>query len=278
MYRRILAAVNEYTNSEIAARYAIAIAKACEAKLCLAFVADRRAGADELRKAESALERLFLEATASGLEAESVVTEGDPLRRLKEKVKEHGIDLSFISTRHEDVGKRFFTRTRARALLVNLPSSVAMVRVVHMKHIHPSHILVPLRGRTSSFEERAYFTAKMAEAFGASVTLFHSTLPITRFFHGEIRLSAAQREKGLPEDIERFSEYLGRQGVDYEKRAEYGGVSRSITTEAALRRNDLIIMGGSERGALRSVFSGDPAEEVLRETPCNLIILRPAAG
>lgn len=275
MYGRILAAVNEYTNSEMAAKYAVAFSKACGARLCLTFVADRRTGTDARRKAELALQRLFREAEMLGLEVESVSTEGNPFQRLTETVRDRAIDLCFISTRHEDVRRRFFTRTLARRLLLGLPSSVAMVRIVHMKHIHPSKILVPLRGSTPCFEERAYFTAKMAEAFGASLTLFHSTLPITRFFHGETVLSPAEREKGLPVDIERLSSYLDRRGIRHEWRAEYGGVSRSITTAAALRRDDLIIMGGGQRGAVRSIFSGNPAEEVLRETPCNLIILRP---
>ena len=49
----------------------------------------------------------------------------------------------------------------------------------------------------------------------------------------------------------------------------------AITIEAAAEKNDLIIMGASERGLLESLVSGDPVEEVLRETPANLIILLP---
>jgi nucleotide-binding universal stress UspA family protein len=43
--------------------------------------------------------------------------------------------------------------------------------------------------------------------------------------------------------------------------------------EAALQHNDLIIMGASQRSLLESTLGGNPVEEVLRETPCNLIIL-----
>jgi hypothetical protein len=35
-------------------------------------------------------------------------------------------------------------------------------------------------------------------------------------------------------------------------------------------------MGASERSLLRSIISDNPVENVLRETPCNLIILRPS--
>ncbi|HDH02033.1 MAG TPA: hypothetical protein ENH17_02765 [Nitrospirae bacterium] len=50
---------------------------------------------------------------------------------------------------------------------------------------------------------------------------------------------------------------------------------RSITIEAASKRHDLIIMGASERSLPASILKGNPVEDVLRETPCNLIILKP---
>ena len=34
-------------------------------------------------------------------------------------------------------------------------------------------------------------------------------------------------------------------------------------------------MGASERGLWESIIGGNPVEQVLRETPCNLIILLP---
>jgi nucleotide-binding universal stress UspA family protein len=35
------------------------------------------------------------------------------------------------------------------------------------------------------------------------------------------------------------------------------------------------VMGASERGLVRSMIGGNPVEAVLRETPCNLMILKP---
>jgi nucleotide-binding universal stress UspA family protein len=159
--------------------------------------------------------------------------------------------------------------------MVKLPCSVAMVRVVRMGKIHPKNILVPLRGYMTNLEERACFVAKLAQGFESTVTLFHSPSPITSFFHGEIHLKPAQREERVPKDIEQFTECLNRYMILHERRTGYGGISRAITIEAAHRRNDLIVMGGSERSLLRSIISGNPVEDVLREAPCNLIILRP---
>lgn len=275
MYKKILAAVNEFTNSEMAARYAIALAKACQARLSLVFVAEDKISRDIFKHAESALERLFIEAEDQDIEVESITEMGSPLGKISDIVKKNRIDIVFTATRREDIEKRFYLKTLAREFMVKLPCSVAMVRVVRMGKIHPKNILVPLRSHMTNLEERACFVANLAHTFGAAVTLFHLHKPITSFFHGEIHLKPAQREEHIPKDIEKFTECLHKFEIHHEKRMGYGAISRSITIEAAHRRNDLIVMGASERSLLRSIISGNPVEDVLRETPCNLIILRP---
>jgi len=275
MYKKILAAVNEFTNSEMAARYAIALAKSCKAKLDLVFVSEDRLNKDAFRHAESGLERLFREAKNSDIEVESIIGRGSPLEKISDIVKKNEIDIVFSATRREVIKKRFFTKTLAREFMIKLPCSVAVVRVVRMGRMHPGNILVPLRANMTNLEERAYFVAKLAHAFDSAVTLFHSPGPLTSFFHGEIQLRPAQREQRVSSEVEKFMEYLKMHGINHEERTARGGIARAITIEAAHRRNDLIVMGASERGLLRSIISGNPVEDVLRETPCNLIILRP---
>jgi nucleotide-binding universal stress UspA family protein len=275
MYKRILAAVNEFTNSEIAARYAVALAKSCHAMLSLVFVVEDKIDRSALRQAESALERLFIEAKEDNIEVESIIEKGGPLKKINDLVRKNNIDIVFTATRRQDMGKRLFVKTRAREFIVKLPCSVAMVRVVRMVRAYPKNILVPLRGHITHLEERSCFVAKLAQAFNSSVTLFHLARPITSFFHGEILLKPAQRENNIPVDIEKFTECLKRYEITHEKRTAHGSVARSITIEAAHRRNDLIVMGASERTLIKSIISGNPVEDVLRETPCNLIVLRP---
>lgn len=275
-FRTILAAVNPFTNSEIAARYAIPVARACGARLSFVFVA----GADEDRKdihrAESALERLFLEARGEGLEAESVVETGDPVRQIVRLARERDIDLVFTATRREDIRKRFFARTVARELMLGLPCAVAMVRVVRLGKVFSRTILVPLRERMAHVDERAAFVAALARGFRSAVVLFHVAKPITRFFHGEVHLTPAERESHLPREVEEFRECLDRHGVAHEKRTGRGAIARSITIEAAHRRNDLIVMEAGGRALAGILPGGDPVEDVFRETPCNLIVYRPS--
>jgi nucleotide-binding universal stress UspA family protein len=275
MYKKILAAVNEFTNSELAARYAIALAQSCQAKLFLVFVAQEGINKDTFKQAESALERLLAETDGRGIEVESVIERGDPFQKIYGMVNRDHIDIVFTATRREDVTKRFFIKTLARKLMIKLPCSVAMARVVRMGKVHPKNILVPLRGHMTHLEERACFVAKLGQAFNAQVTLFHQHSAVTSFFHGEIHLKPAEREEYIPKNIEEFTGCLKRYDIGHEKKTGYGTISRGITIEAAHRRHDLIVMGSSERSLLKSIISGNPVEEVLRETPCNLIILRP---
>jgi nucleotide-binding universal stress UspA family protein len=275
MYKKILAAVNEFTNSEIAARYAITLAKSCQAELSLVYISGDKVKRDLLRQAEFALERLFIDAEGHDIKVESIIEKGDPFKKIHEIVRKNSVDIVFTATRRKDMNKRFFVKTLAREFMLKLPCSVAMVRVVQMGKIYPKNILVPLKGHLTHIEERACFVAKLAQGFGSKVTLFYSPGSIKSFFRGEIILKPAQREERIPKDIGRFTECLNRYVIPHEKHTGQGSISRAITIEAAHRRNALIVMGASERSLLRSIISGNPVEDVLRETPCNLIILKP---
>ncbi len=275
MYKKILSAVNEHLNSEVSARYALHLARACRARFYISFIADSGMPQSGIDRAGKAMKRLFAEARNLGVQVESITGVGDPVREIDRIVRHEEINLVFASTRREDVEKRFYAGTIARRLSLRLPCSVALVRVVHMGKIHPHKILVPLKARINRMKERVFFTARMAEAFNAKVCVFHCKEPIERFFHGEIHLTPVKREAGLPGDISDFIGHIGKYRIELEGRLSFGAALRSITIEAASKRHDLIIMGASERSLLTSILKGNPVEDVLRETPCNLIILKP---
>ena len=276
MYRTILAAVNEHVNSEIAARYAKQVALTAKTKLLLCSVREQGQTKRSFELAKEAAHRLQHRAREQGLEAECRFEEGDPVKRIGAIVRSDGVDLVVAATRRQDLKRRFYAgRTAARRLLHHLPCAVAVVRVVHLGRTHPSEILVPLKARIDHIPERAEFTALLARAFDAHTHLFHVTKPIVQFFHGEKHLTPLEWEAHLPPDIARFVDHLDGYGVAHEKHLAPGRTGRSIAIEAAARRRDLIVMGASERGILEHLLRGAPVEEVLRETPCNLIIFKP---
>jgi nucleotide-binding universal stress UspA family protein len=275
VYKRILSAVNEHLNSENTAQYALNLAKACGAKLYFAFIAESELSRADIESAENAMKRLFLEAEEMDIPVESIAETGDVVQQIGRIVRKENIDLVFASTRRADIQKRFYAGTTARNLSLHVPCSVALVRVVHTGRLHPHRIIVPLKARISHVRERALFTAKMAEAFHSRVLLFHAPKPLTRLFHGEIHLSPLEWEKRVPGALSDFMGNLRGHHIQFEGRLAPGAAGRGIALEAASKRHDLIIMGASQRGLLSSLWKGNPVEEVLRETPCNLIILRP---
>jgi len=275
MYKKILAAVNEHLNSEVAARYALHLAKEHNAKLYICFVAEKCMSQHNCRSAEDAMKRLFNEAKDLNVQTESIAEMGDPVADIKKIVQHESISIVFAATRREDIKRRFYSGTIARSLSLKLPCSVALVRVVHSGRVHPGKILVPLKARVDHVTERASFVTHMAHAFSSKVMVFHAPKPLTKFFHGEIHLTPLEWEKRTSQDITQFIEYLKRHDVRHEGKLLPGRTARNITIEAFAKRHDLIIMGASERNLLTSLLKGNPVEEVLRDTPCDLIILKP---
>ncbi|MBI5675168.1 MAG: universal stress protein [Nitrospirae bacterium] len=272
MYTRILSAVNEFLNSEVAAKYALHLAKECNAKLYLCFIAGK---GHNFNRAEEALKRLFLQAEKMGIEAEIIMETGDPVNKIAEIAKNEKIDIVFAATRREDITRSFYKGTISRSLLLKLPCSVAIVRVAHIGKIFPKRVLVPLRTGAGTNEEKSFFTAKIAKAFGSKVFVFHTSRSTKKFFHGEIHLTHSELEKKMPEDILLFTKKMEKHDVPYEISLASGKTGKAITIEAFTRRHDLIIMGASIRSLLEKAVKGSPVEEVLRETPCDLIIFKP---
>ncbi|HAR46228.1 MAG: hypothetical protein A2X56_12790 [Nitrospirae bacterium GWC2_57_13] len=274
-YQRILTAINEHVQSEIAARYALQFAAAAGACLDICFVEEPGHQTEHGQIARAAAERMQNRAKAAGVPCRLLYERGDPLTEIRRIVKTDVVDLVFVATRGEDVKRRFYTGTMARRLSRGLPCSVALVRVVHLGRIHPKEILVPLKSRLSHAAERAAFIAVLSRAFDSRVHLFHVTRPLRTFFHGEMHLTPLEWDQRLPADISRFIEELNRRRTAHERRLAPGVAGRVISVEAAVRRHDLIVMGASERGRAGSLLRGNPVEQVLRETPCDLIVLKP---
>ena len=275
MYKKILAAVNEHINSEVTARYALRLAKDLSARFYICFVAGKDMSQHERRSAEEAVNRLYSEALELDIQTERIAEMGDPVVEIGKIVRHENIGLVFAATRREDIQKRFYTGTIARSLSLKLTCSVALVRVVHSGRVHPKRILAPVKARIDHVAERACFATHMARAFGAKVFVFHTPKPIAKFFHGEIHLTPPEWEERITPDISHFMGYLKRHEVEHEGRLLPGRTARNITIEAFAKRHDLIIMGASERSLLAALLKGNPVEEVLRETPCDLIILKP---
>lgn len=274
MYGKILAAVNEHLHCEVAARYALEMARASGAKLYLCYAAERSTDKADLERAEAALSRLFEEAALAGIPAESISEVGRPLEVISSIIKSEGIDLVVGSVRRAEV-KRPILGSVGRDMLSKLPCEVALMRIQHMGKVKPRSILVPLKDRFDKARQRADFVALLAQSFGSRVYLFHSPKPIERFFHGEIELLPLELQERMPHAISLFKQELARRHVQSEGTLRTGRAGKAVTIEAAQRRFDLVVMGATSRGLLASLLKESPMEAVLRESPCDLVIHKP---
>jgi nucleotide-binding universal stress UspA family protein len=72
-----------------------------------------------------------------------------------------------------------------------------------------------------------------------------------------------------------FLERLRAAGSEPQVRIVTGPlIGEAIMQEAARHRHDLIIMGASQRGLFSTWRHGNPVEDVMRRTPCDLFVCR----
>ncbi len=250
------------------------LANVCNASLYICFNAEKGIPRKNILRAEDAVKRLFLTAIDYGIKVESISETGDSFEEIRKIVKREQINLVFTAAKMGDVKTKPPAGVIARNLMFKLPASVALVRVVHIERGHPKNILVPLKEKIDHLGERAYFCAKMAEVFNSKLFLLHFAKPASRFFDGQANLTLVQKEKILSGDISNFIEHIKRYGIEYESAVSEIPAGPGINIEAALKKHDLIIMGATGRGTISSLLKGNPVENVLWMTPCDLIILK----
>lgn len=261
-YRKIVTVVDEHTASTIIARYAISLAEACRAELVL--YADHAEGCNEvlLLRTEHHLEQLSAVASELNIPVTRIVEVGNINELLPKRVQAENADLVFYPmTPRERYGAALQKHT-VHNLLRTVRVDLAIMRAITMAKPYPGHILVPLGKVISDKERRLMFVAELAKSFHSDVTLFH--------------IFAEREAKVIPDDIIWFQEQLRLQNVTVLERSGRGTLRKALTVEAITNRNDLIVLGASGRGALRRLFSGNPAGDVMHQPPCNIILFRPA--
>ena len=105
MYKRILTAVNEHLNSEIAARYAMNLAKGCWRQTVSLLCCRKGQQVPIFDRAEEAMKRIFIDAKEMAIDVEAITETGDPVKKISEIVRHEEIDIAFAATRREMLKK-----------------------------------------------------------------------------------------------------------------------------------------------------------------------------
>jgi nucleotide-binding universal stress UspA family protein len=194
---------------------------------------------------------------------------GDVVQTLNTLVHTHDIDVVMTASRRHDAEERYFLRTVPQRLMSVLGCALIIVRVVHLGLLaHPRQILVPVLGGVFDHAERAYVVSQLAAHFHAKLIVFHTLEEARR------RGQAVPHEAGARQ-VRAFVDRLREAGTEPEVRIVTGPlVGEAIMQEAARHRHDLIIMGASQRSLFSTWRRGNPVEDVMRRTVCDLFVCR----
>jgi nucleotide-binding universal stress UspA family protein len=194
---------------------------------------------------------------------------GEVVKTLDALARTHHIDVGMTASRRHDVEQRYFLRTVPQRLMAVLDCSLIVVRVMHLGLLaHPRQILVPVLGGAFDNAERVYLVSRLAAHFHAKLIVFHALKEAHR------RGQAVPQEAGARQ-LGPFVEHLHEAGSEPQVRIVIGPlVGEAIMQEAARHRHDLIIMGASQRSLFSKWRRGNPVEDVMRRTPCDLFVCR----
>jgi nucleotide-binding universal stress UspA family protein len=261
-YRTIIAVINEHSSSTVTARYAIALAASCTARLVLyAAYADGTAEAT-LHHTERHLDHLVTAVIEHSIPVTRITEVGAITCLLPKRVLAEEADLVFYPLLPDEYYGAPLQQHDVHRLLRTIKSDLAIMRIIHMGKPHPRNILVPLGGVINDHEQRVSFLTSLARSFHAQVTLFNRQ---------------ANQQHGLPDDfIILRNTLLRHHHLPVLERSAKGQIAKAIALEAISHHHDLIVVGASERTILRRLFFGNPAGDLMHRPPCNVILFRAA--
>jgi len=274
-YKKILVAVDGTFHSSVAARYSCQFAQAFHSKLYVVTVISN----DMNEKAEKAVSfsiaKIIDETKGSGLDIEGVILKGDIIGTINKFVRENKIDIVFSSTRRPQKEGRFFVKSVTSGLMSGVSCNMIAIKISHPgRSLRSKRVLVPVIGDGHMDRERADIVGALADRFSSSITVFHvnelSASKIKRLEKPEKGLMIEEGEK----KISSFMKELSARGMHASEKIVSGSKVRDeIISEASHHKYDLIILGTTKRNILKKVVSGNPVEEILRDTPCDVMLL-----
>ncbi|HKZ71500.1 MAG TPA: universal stress protein, partial [Nitrospirota bacterium] len=209
------------------------------------------------------------------IDIEGVLLKGDVIKAIDKFVRDNKIDLVIAATRGPHRDRRFFVRSVSSGLMSRLPCSVIGIKVTHPgRSIRPKKVLVPVIGDGYHDQERADIAEALHGTFTSRISVFHvvelAALTIKRLDPQKKEQLISSAEKRLAS----FMDELNRRGIEAGRKIVLGRNAREeIISEASHHKYDLIIVGATTRNIVKRVVSGNPVEEILRDTPCDVMLL-----
>ena len=256
-----------------AVRFGGLIAEHCNAETTILGItekpAEEEAVFDGLRTAQQLLRD-------RGITAELIIKAGEPIEEIVKRSEETSYDLVVIGAVRKGTRGPFLMSAKAYKIIkaVGPPVLVVIGQRETLKRV------LVCSGGEKYIDKAVEFSATIARAAGASVTLFHVMAQPPAVYSDLIKMEEdvnllLHSNSGLGQNLRREKEFLEGMGVESEVRLRHGLVISEVFKEIRRGDYDLVVTGSSPvGGTLRTYIMGNITREIVNRAECPVLVVR----
>jgi nucleotide-binding universal stress UspA family protein len=267
----VIAALNGTLTSESAAHYALRYCSVYRFDLHLLHV---RNETDPIESVMQSMENIKIEASRMEIKVEYILLEGQPLKALKAYVRKRPVDILFCST---PATRRFFLDSFSdKVTRMRMGCDIAVVRIANLESARRhSSLMLSIRDARLSVQKFVFF-ASLAKAYEIPAEVY-SVSVMSRAALAKLDLHSIKRIfRSINQRLGHYQKLAGL--ADFKFRLKH-----SITTSENPQivhhvlhvGHDLVIIGGARLTFLVPFRGARPIEQLMRQTPVNLIAYYP---
>lgn len=268
MYLKILVAVNESFNSELAAHHAVAIAASNNSELVVLAVDVGEVNPENL---SSSVNRIVNHAKKNGVNARGIVRKGELIKTILATIYAEHADLLVTATRQSDY--RLFVRSTAQELMQTASCSVIAVKPAGIA-LKGKSLLLPVERKQYALDEQIMLTAGLAKFYNFSVEILN-VIEQRQWYELPWQTLYKMRSHG-EESLMPILNAMKEQGIEAEVRAVVAEKSKdAILKEVAIGKHSILLIAAGRVNILKQVVAGNPMEQLLSKSLCDVLIWRP---
>ncbi|MFZ1504644.1 MAG: universal stress protein [Nitrospira sp.] len=292
LIKRVLFATDFSACADRAMGYALTMASAWKAELCVMTVLELYPGMDpdytvnkmylDHLRAEASRQLAAVEARAkaAGQPVTVRIETGIPSQAVQTVAESIGADLLVVGTHGRTGLEHVLIGSTAERVVRMVPCPVLAVKVEKGGTTPGAiasikRIVVPIDFSACSMDALEY-AAQFAKPFGASITILHALEPVT--YGLDFSLSHVKEWKDQRAYLENrltvMAACLQSQRVQADHVLKPGLPADSIASYVTQQKYDLMIMGTHGRRGLSHVLVGSLAGAMLRHAPCPVLTVR----
>ena len=275
---KILICTDGSDQAENAIRFGGLIASACEAETTLLGITEDEGDKDEIFDSLKRGQQQLLKDLKVKAEATSKV--GEPIKEIVKRTEDDEYDLVVIGATRKGARGPFLMSAKAYKIVKEVEPPVLVV-LGNRKDL--KRILI-CSGDQERFDGAVEFTAGIAKAATASVTLFHVLIEPPLLYADLIRMEEdvdllLESNSTLARKLKDEKKILDKMEVDNQIRLSHGHIVNKIIKEVRGEDYDLVVAGSSRHsGKLQSYFIGNITRQILNRADRPVLVVRTDEG